>query len=271
MGSTTDTEQLARGEGACSACLGDRGRWRLPRSLYLVLGIAAGAALFGICEAVFPIFHAPGELLVPFPPPEVAVAREAALSKARMLNAVAALGTLGLLLGGLLGIGEAAARRFGEGALKRVPVAAVLGVALGGAAGIVGHLLTEGLGAVQALTPLGRTTVVQAVMLGVFGGGVGASVGLVAGGRRSLLSGCAAGVAAGVAAGLLFPVVCSLLMHRVKTEVVIPGGVVGGRREPVALALWIGFVILALSLVIPLARRRKKPSVAAEPSEAPTE
>lgn len=230
----------------------------LPPVLFLVVAIAAGAAFFGVCKAALPIFRVPQELLVPMPPPEIAVAREAALSKARVLNATVALGVFALLTGGLLAAGEAAVRRFDGGALMRLGVGAVLGTALGCLSGLLGQFLMEQLQFVESLVPITRTTIVQACTLGMLGLGVGTAVGLGAGGRRRAFTCVGAGVLSGILAGVLFPVACAFLMHRAKMEgVAVPGGVIGGRIESWALALWVGFFVVAAGLFIPLVTRGK--------------
>ena len=65
----------------------------LARSL--ILALAAGGIVACVVLAVFPLFTVPAELLAPFPPPEIAVAREASVLQCRMLNAIVALGSLG--------------------------------------------------------------------------------------------------------------------------------------------------------------------------------
>jgi hypothetical protein len=230
---------------------------RLHPLLFLVLAIAAGGALFGISRAVFPIFHVPQELMIPFPPDEIAVAREAAMSKTRTLNAAVALGIFGLLLGGFLGTGEAAARRLG-GAWKKIFLGALLCAALGGLSGLVGQFLMEQLRYVDFLVPIARTTIAQVCALGILGLGVGMAAGLGAGGRRELMKYAGAGLFAGMLAGLLFPVICAFALHRVRVEGnLIPGGVLGGRIEPAGLALWIGCFVAAVGLLVPLTTRGK--------------
>jgi hypothetical protein len=234
---------------------------RLHPVLFLVVAIVAGAAFFGISREIFPIFHVPGELLAPFPPPEIAVAREAAMSKARMLNASVALGIFGLLLGGLLGASEAAARRFGPGAWTRLVWGVLLGTGLGCLSGLLGQFLMEQLRYAHSLVPIARTTLAQMCALGTLGLGVGMAAGLGAGGRRRLLSYAGAGAFSGILAGLLFPVVCAFLMHRIKVEgIIIPGGVLGGRIEPSGLALWIGCLAAAVGLLVPWVTRGKAPT-----------
>jgi len=237
----------------------------LPPVLFLLVAIAAGAASFGVCRTVLPIFNAPLELLVPMPPPEVAVAREAALSKARILNATVALGIFALLTGGLLAAAETAARRFDGGALMRLGVGVVAGTVLGCLSGLIGQFLMEQLRPVEALTPIARTTIVQICTFGILGLAVGAAVATVAGGRGWAPTSVGAGLLSGILAGLLFPVLCAFFMHRAKTEgVAVPGGVILGRVEPWAFALWIGSFVVAAGLLIPLVTRGKTSTAALE-------
>jgi len=231
---------------------------RLHPLLFLVVAIAAAAAFLGVCKTVFPIFHVPAELLVYEPPPEIVAAQKAASSRAHVLNAAVALGILGLLMGGLLGAGEAAMRRFDRGALMGLAVGAVLGTAVGCLSGLLGQSLMEQLLFVRFLVPIARTTLGQTSTLGLLGLGVGAAVALAAGGGRRLLTFAGAGALSGIFAGMLYPVTCAFVMYRVETEgATIPGGVIGGRSETWGLALWVGFLVAAMGLIIPLVTRRK--------------
>jgi hypothetical protein len=233
--------------------------------VFLVAAIAAGTVFFGVSKTVFPIFLFPEELLVYEPPPEIAAAQVAASKRVHVLNATVALGILGLLMAGLLGGAEAAARRLERGALMGLGVGAVIGTAVGSLSGLVGQSLMEQLQTAGSLVPITRTTVTQTCTLGMLGLGVGAAVGLAAGGRRRLLTYVGAGALSGILAGLLFPVACAFVMYRVETEgVTIPGGVLGGRSEVWGLALWVGLFVAAVGLIIPLVTRGKTPAAPAE-------
>jgi hypothetical protein len=231
---------------------------RLHPLLFLMVAIAAGAAFVGVCQTAFPIFHFPEELLVYEPPPEIVAAQRVASSRVHVLNATVALGILGLLMAALLGAGEAAARRFERRALIGLVVGTVLGTAVGCLSGLLGQALMEQLRFVRALAPITQTTLAQICTLGMFGLGVGAAVGAARGSRRRLLTFVGAGAVSGVLAGLLFPVACAFVLYGVETEgVTIPGGVLGGRSETWGLVLWMGLLVAAVGLIVPLVTREK--------------
>jgi hypothetical protein len=104
-------------------------------------------------------------------------------------------------------------------------------------------------------------------MLGVFGFGIGTALGMVVGSRRAWSTCAITGALCGTVAGALFPLSMSFLMHRAKTEIIIPGGVLEGRRELVAFALWVGYLTVALGLLMPLvAKGQLGKAQAREPS-----
>ena len=249
--------------GVPSEALDGHAALRLHPLLYLLAAIVAGAAFFGIYQAVFPIYRVPKDLLQMFPSEEDAAAREVAFNWARAIHAAISLGTLGLLLGGLLGAGEAATRRFAGGTLARLVAAAILSTALGCLGGLLGSYIWIRTVPFHLDHQLGWAMVSQICMMGLLGIGVGLAVGLVIGRGRTLLSAAVAGSAAGVLAAILFPIVFGLLLPHVATDVVIPdgsGGIFGcvSQRGLFGLIGWIGFPVVAIGLILPIVNRRRK-------------
>jgi hypothetical protein len=268
MEPTTDAESSGEVAQQAGKSVAATPEMQLPIVMLLVLALISGAIFFFVAQVVLPIFECPEELRVPMPPPEIAVAREKAMSLARMQNASVAGGLLGLLLGLLLGVGEAAARRAGSSAFTRVGVGAVLATVLGGLGGLLGQLVIEQLMYAEAVVPITRTTVAEIVGLGLLGLGVGLAVGLVAASGRTVASYAAGGAVAGVLAGALFPTACAVLFHRVKTDgILIPGGVLGGRVELAGLALWTLMIVLCIALLLPFAGRQRNSGTAAKQPE----
>jgi len=225
-----------------------------------IIGFAlVGAAIFVvICIAVFPVFRfLPKRLSVPFPPPKVAVEREATTNLYQMYNAIIALSILGALVGGCLAFGESFTRGFRRRNIGAVILAVFVGAAMGALAGFAGHMLQNQLAPIKGLAPMGRTVLVQMLTLAVLGIGLGIGVGLAAGGVPSAVRRAGFGGTAGLLSGLLFPVVCAFVVSRAKTEVVVPGGVVWGRSEWLALVLWAGLFVLILGFVLPMEHKRK--------------
>jgi hypothetical protein len=251
------------GDGALSA--NDQrtprsGLLRITTTLCLILAILACGILAGAVIIGFPIFHVPAELMVPFPPEEIAVAREASMRHVAMLNATVAMGVLGFLMSVLLGMGEAAARRFSEGTVVRLVVGIILATAVGCVSGVVGQFLVQLLHVPEGpLTPIVRTFLVQAGMFGLFGLGVGAALGFVAGGARTAGAVAVSGLLAGIVAAFVFPVTSAFVTPDLSTEVVMPGGVLRGQKHTLGLALYLGLLAVALGLILPFGSRGAKP------------
>ena len=204
----------------------------------------------------FPVVDVPQKLTVMFPPPEIAVAHEASVRQKAMINAAVALGILGLLMSGLLGTAEAAARRFADGTVVRLIAGIVLATAVGCASGVVGQLLVQLLHTPDsAISPTVRTFIVQAGMLGLFGLGVGAALGFIAGGARTAGVVAVSGLLAGIVAAFVFPVATTFLTPDLRTEVVMPGGVLRGQKHTLGLAMYLGLLVVALGLMLPLGSR----------------
>ncbi|MBM4088945.1 MAG: hypothetical protein FJ276_05855 [Planctomycetes bacterium] len=198
-----------------------------------------------------------------------------------MTNSIAALGVLGAVLSGVLGFGEAAAKRFAPRSLGMLVIGLVLGAAAGGLAGVLGHWVAKLVWSVDALSALGRTCITHFVTLGVLGAGVGLALGLVRGGRRvfSVVVLCAI---SGVLAGLIYPVLaCAFPKSATELEIagdalgvadvalppdvvrtmayLVPGGVtgVGDKPDVVLLILWTGLLTLSIGLVVPNTGQRR--------------
>ena len=229
---------------------------RLPIILSLILALIAGGILVGVVIAWFPIFLVPSELMAMFPPEPIARAREASIKQTAMLNATVALGILGVLMTVLLGAGEAAARRFADGTVARLVVGVVLGTAVACASAVVGQLLAQTLYTPEpSLSPIVLTFIVQACMLGLFGLGVGAALGFVAGGARTAGVVAMSGLIAGIVAAFVYPVASTFLTPSLQTEFVMPGGVLRGQKHTVGLVLYLGLLVVSLGLILPLASR----------------
>ncbi len=225
----------------------------------LILALAAGTLAAAVALTVLPLFDVPAELRVPFPPPEIAVAREASTLQCRLLNAVVFMGSLGFFMSLLMGVGEAAVRRFSGGVVGRLVAGVVLATIVAGLSGALGQFLTQQLFVAKFSVPVTRTVLAQACMLGLFGIGVAAAVGLVVGGVRGAGTNVVSGLMAGILVAFLFPLICSLMLPNVHTEVAIPGA--GSVREAeahlVALAFYLLMITVTLGVLIPLGSWRK--------------
>jgi hypothetical protein len=191
-----------------------------------------------------------------FPSDEDAVLREKEKNRARVVHASTVIGGLGLLMGALMSVGEAAKKRFPQGAVVRALSGAVLAALSGGLGGLLGSLLMIQLVPDQDISPMARTILAHSVMLGMLGIGVGLAIGLIVGvgAPKIITSSAGAGLVAGVLAAVLFPIVIGLLIPSIPTDAIIPddsGGVFGcvSEKGTWGVALWLGFAAVAISLV----------------------
>lgn len=225
---------------------------------FFLLAVVAGLVFLFASQRFFPVFRIPDELQVMFPTREQGIAQKAAGKTATALNVIVSLGGLGFVLSGLLGLGEAAARRFKGRILARLLLGVLLGTTVGCLSGLVGQPLLERLKPIDALVPIARTTLAYAFTLAIFGLGQGAAVGLVAGGGRRLLTYMGAGAMSGILAGLVFPVLCAFVMYGAETEAAtVPERLIGDHRESWGLVLWLALIVAAIGIIIPLVTRRK--------------
>src|SRR6476661_2034438 len=100
----------------------------------LVLALIAGAVVFGIIQAVHPVFLVPEEFHAAMGArPEVWEANHRETNKVNRYHAMLYVGSLGLLIGLVLGLRE--------GSLRRCLLPPLLAGLLGGIGGVVGGIL----------------------------------------------------------------------------------------------------------------------------------
>jgi hypothetical protein len=63
------------------------------------------------------------------------------------------------------------------------------------------------------------------------------------------------GLLAGIVAAFVFPVATTFLTPDLRTEVVMPGGVLRGQKHTLGLAMYLGLLVVALGLMLPLGSR----------------
>ena len=212
-----------------------RGRKR-ALAVALLLALAGGAMTWCVLEYTPPVFTVPKEYEVPGlgAPPEKLEALRIVQGQVDRGNAVLNLGWFGALLAGMLGLGEAIARRSLAPLLVAIPV----GAAGGFAAGLAGGLVYGG-----PLGDLAENVKVQVVMLGLLGLGVGLALGIPRRHFRKIAAAAIAGALGGVLAAVLYPVAASLLLPTAGTDLLIPAGT--GNR-----VLWLGISSGVLGLVV---------------------
>jgi hypothetical protein len=233
-----------------------------PLALVLLLSLAAGGVIVGITMSVFPIFSIPLELQVPEPSAEIMAAYQAKVAEVRMMHSVVFFCMLTVIMSLLVGAGELMSRRFAGSAFLGLIAGLLLAAIVGAASGAFGHTIFKSIGSFEGLTPIIRTFLVHASILALCGAAIAAAVGLVSGGVSGAVNNIASGLMAGILVAFLFPVVTSFALPREQTEVMIPGaGMVGVADQSLPmLGLYVGMIVVALGLLIPLGNRPKKPT-----------
>lgn len=238
---------------------------RLSPIAAIVLALLAGAIVYAVYQAAFPIYDVPRELMRMFPSDEDAVKREIAKDFARTLHAVVALSIFGALLAAFLGFAEAVARQQLGSSIPRLLSGVIIATILAAIGAVLGAQTIIRLEPFESLGSMERTVMGQILMFGALGAGVGFCVGAVGNNRRLMYRCTGAGITAGILAGVLFPVIAAFALPRVQTDVVIPdgsGGIFGCVNQPgkIGLAAWFGTAGLLLAgLIKPIANRRKTP------------
>jgi len=198
----------------------------LPPIPGLILAGFAALLVWGVLEVMPPVFELSERLreLSGNAPEEQQKEKQDASLAASNNNAVLSLLMLTSTLGLFLTVAEVKLRRPGSRAIW----GGLLAILIAGVFAVGGAILAGMLAGSPALPedPLIRTTVVQSVMFGLAGLGVGAGVAFAATlpiFRPRLLAIClTGGLIGGLLAGLIFPIASSILLPNARTEVLMP-------------------------------------------------
>lgn len=203
-----------------------RSELALRPALAVVAGLLGAVAACVVLSATLPAFKLSGELLViasnESPPPEDAARLSAAEFAIARNNAMLAMATAGLFLGGLLGIAEGVARRSMAAAMLMGGWALVVGAIFGGLAGMLGHLVYHNVGPMKIDPALVRTIAWQAAMAATLGLGIALALTLPLRNPSAILNGVLGGVLGGVLAAILVPPLAAFVMIDADTEALIP-------------------------------------------------
>lgn len=189
-----------------------------------VVALLGGLLTWAVLERLLPVFQMPPELsqLQPPVPVEKMLEVDRAMARAARGNAVVAMAVLGFVLGGFLATAETFARRRWLAAVWTVPLAGIVAGLCGAGAGLLGAAVLEGLQSVTGVSPLAKTTASQAALLGLFGLGLGAGVGLPYANPRLLLNSVLGGVLSGGLLALIYPAGVGYLLPIAQTERLFP-------------------------------------------------
>jgi hypothetical protein len=207
---------------------------------------------WGVLQGCFPVFEIPVELRdLPSPqPPDLAAQAAQATEVATRWNAALTLGILGFAVAALIAGVEAFSRSAAASAWWRALISGLIAGGLAAAGGLVASLLLVSPQPLGETSPLARTITVHCVGLGVLGFGVGAAVGLTAGGVRLAAHAALGGLLGGVLIGFLYPSLMAYLLPIAKTERVIP-------LEPVSQLIWLAAAAVLPTLIMTSLGRKK--------------
>lgn len=226
-------------------------------SLAPTLGVivVAGLALFGTLTALFPLHTPAPELLVAMPPPEISIARESALSLGRLINPLIALTTFAFVLAMVIPLVSRSYRSPAPGiaqiALWAV-VAALLtavGIAIGWGFGEFVSLPSD----YSMLKPI----IGHSFVIGLFSAGVCMAVGAYRGGKADAGEHASRGFLFGLIAAIAMNMLASMA-PRMSMETLLPGGPIWGKRDPIALGIFISVLLLAVLVTLVGVGRKSK-------------
>src|SRR5262245_30022130 len=215
----------------------------------LILAWIAGAITWGVIQGTQPVFHVPAQYHAAMGAGEAAfAANRRAQDLVERGHAMLYLGSLGILLGGVLGVREASLRR------SLVPlIAAPLGALGGVLGGFLGCLVHEYVRAEVGQAELTHTIMAQSLVAVPLGLGVGLGLGLATRTPTGTVKTALGGAIAGALAGTIYPVAVSILIPTASTDNLLP-------EERTTQLFWLAMLTGFIGLVIPLAARQRKQS-----------
>jgi hypothetical protein len=224
------------------------------------VGIMAGILLF--CGALtlvpayawFPVLRPAEELMIPTPPPEIALAREAALSRCRLLNSLMVMSLFAVTAGGGLAAAAAARRQVGATVVMSGLKGAVLAAVFAAVGVLCAHVLLDYI-KVDPTVFMYRTMGAQAVLMSLVGAGLGMAMGVGVGRPSAVAAFTGRGAMAGILAALLYLLATGIFLTSSQSDYLIPGGVLEGGKDLPLLLSWLGALIIGLVILLPMAYR----------------
>jgi len=221
----------------------------------LLSALIAGAITYGLFQSLYPIFSIPQEVLDRAPPGPLPADIQAELTTAKVFadgqNATLFVGLFGALLAGMMTIGSSLGNKYVSKLLQRTAICVLVGLLVGCAAGCFGHLLTETIRFNRSFSPLVKTLIGQAALLGTLGAGVGYAFGTFAKQYRSPASCAIQGLLGGLLAAFIYPILIAILQPAANTSVFIP-------KEPGSRLTWIFIAAALLGAMIPSSLAKPK-------------
>ena len=240
--------------------LGNRKRSLLStrRSLTLLLSLCAGSVTWGFIHTQDPFFKMDEKYHIRGLGESTERWDAYLVQKSRidLQNAALVIGILGGALGAAVAIGSLSRISLGT----RVATGTMLGVLIGGMAGIIGCWLQQYFAKSNQIS-IEQSAIINATLFGILGTGLGAIVGGYGGSVRAIMERSIVGLIAGVVPGVAYPIIASCLMASLNIETFIP-------TVTFARFLWLGVGTGILGLLLPIGNERniRSSTIAAESS-----
>lgn len=199
----------------------------------LIWGLACGAAVWALVQAVHPIFQVPRRFHIAGinAPVSEHVAFRGEQDRVDRWHAMLYLGSLGMLLGAVLGMRALAVRGTGLWIALAAPLGAV-GGALGGVLAAMFYAWVRDKIGHADMQQIAEAQLLVGVPLGLC---IGLGLGVGCGGLRGGLRGLLLGAVGGAVFGGLYPLSVALLLPAANTEVLAP-------EEAVTRLVWLGML-----------------------------
>ena len=238
----------------------DNGTTRKPvsgRLLDLLMALGAGMITWGFIHTQDPFFKVEKKYHISGlgEPDEKWSAYLVQQSRVDFKNAALVLGVLGGTLGAVLAIGGMARVSLG----KRLFIGIVLGGLVGMVAGVAGCWLQQSFARTGSVSVV-QSALVNALLFGILGLGLGGIVRLFSGFGRAVVDHAIFGLIVGIFAGIAYPAIAYVLMASVNIEALIP-------QAMAARLLWLGIVTSLFGLLLPGPVEKQLGLQAAEPAE----
>jgi hypothetical protein len=217
----------------------------IPWSISLPVLLVVGSVSFAVLNSAFPVFVIAQELLAQMPPDGVAKVRETAFARCRLTNTMLAVSTISLGLAILLPATLIITKRVHQRAVQYLIPVAVASSLVSCIGVLLGHAVME----LTASHTLGmtRTFLAHWFEFGIFGAGIGLSVGMAIGNRELAINACQKGLVTGLIAATIFDLISVVLPHA-RIDTLIPGGVLWGSHDSTLIAMWVAFLLLPLAI-----------------------
>jgi hypothetical protein len=220
--------------------------------------VVFGVVFYAALTAFFPLVTPTQEQLAPFPPEEIAVAREQAFAQGRWLNPLIALTGFAIVLALVLPQVTKGSQASSKSGIANSATWAVLAALLTALGVTAAWGFTEFVALPKSYAML-KTVAGHCVEVGFFSAGVCMAVGAIKNGKGAAADFASRGFLIGFVAAIAFDIAL-VMVPRMQVDNLFPGGVIWGNRDPLALASWIGVLLVSVLLTLLGVGRKSQPA-----------